>query len=300
MKHVFIINSVAGVSDRTKEVTDKVKALLPEEDYIIFQTKREGNAENFIEQLLKEKPGKYRFYACGGDGTLNAVVNATYGYDVEVTNYPIGSGNDYLKYFGDKEKFKDLEKLINGKVIESDILKFNDKYCVNIFNVGFDAKVVSFQRNIKRLPLISGTLAYNISVALCALGRLSHKFKLTVDGETLYDGKAILAAMANSICYGGGFYCAPVAKIDDGLIDVCLIKKLGLLKFAKLIKYYKNGTFLENEEVMKYVIYKQCKHVELELSKPLYYANDGEIAKTTKVVIDIIPKAIKFIVPAQE
>lgn len=299
MKHVFIINSVAGVSDRTKEVTEKVKALLSEDEYIIFQTKKEGNAENFIEQLLKEKPDNYRFYACGGDGTLNAVVNSTYGYDVEVTNYPIGSGNDYLKYFGDKEKFKDLEKLINGKVIQSDILRFNDQYCVNIFNVGFDAKVVSFQRNIKRIPLVSGTLAYNISVALCALGRLSHKFKLSVDGDLLYEGNAILAAMANSICYGGGFYCAPIAKIDDGLIDVCLIKKLGLLKFAKLIKYYKNGSFLENEEVMKYVIYKQCKHVELELDKPLYYANDGEIAKTNKVVIDIIPKAIKFVVPAE-
>lgn len=299
MKHVFIINSVAGVSNRTKEVTEKVKSLFSVENYIIFQTKKPGDAEKFIKQLFEEKPGKYRFYACGGDGTLNAVVNSTYGYDVEVTNYPIGSGNDYLKYFGDKKKFKDLEKLINGKVIESDILKFNDQYCVNIFNVGFDAKVVSFQRNIKKIPLVSGTLAYNISVALCALGKLSHKFKLIVDGEVVYDGKAVLAAIANSICYGGGFYCAPIAKIDDGLIDVCLIKKLGLLKFAKLIKYYKNGTFLENEEVMKYVIYRQCKHVELELDKPLYYANDGEIEKISKVVIDIIPKAIKFVVPCE-
>ncbi len=297
MKHVFIVNAVAGVIDRTKEVINKVKELLPEDKYIIFQTRKFGNAENFIEQLLREKPGKYRFYACGGDGTLNAVVNATYGHDVEITNYPIGSGNDYLKYFGDKEKFKDLEKLINGKVIESDVIRFNDKYCVNIFNVGFDAKVVSFQRNIKRLPLISGALAYNISVVLCALGRLNHHFKLTLDGEEVYDGKAVLAAMANSICYGGGFYCAPIAKIDDGLIDVCLIKKISLPKFTKLIKYYKNGTFLDKEDVMQYVIYKQCKHVELELDKNLYYANDGEITKTKKVVLDIVPKAIKFVIP---
>ena len=297
MKHVFIVNSVAGVSDKTEEVSNKVKSLLREEEYIIFQTKKQGDAENFIEQLLKNTDERYRFYACGGDGTLNIVVNATYGYDVEVTNYPIGSGNDYLKYFGDKEKFKDLEKLINGKVIKSDILRFNDQYCVNIFNVGFDAKVVTFQRNIKRLPFISGSLAYTIGVALCALGRLSNKFKLKADGEIIYDDKAILAAMANSKCYGGGFYCAPIAEINDGLIDVCLIKKMSLFKFAKLIKYYKDGTFLENEEVMKYVVYKKCKSVELDLAKPLHYSNDGEIAKTNKVFIDIVPLALNFVIP---
>lgn len=297
MKHLFVINSVAGTSDRTKEVEELIEKVLNPEEYQVLLTKQEGDAEKFIGDLLKKSNEKYRIYACGGDGTLNAVVNATFGYDVEITNYPIGSGNDFLKYFENRDDFNDLEKLINGEVIISDLIKANGKYCINIFNVGFDGKVVSRQRKIKRIPFVSGKAAYNLGVALCVLGRLNNVMKLTIDDEVVYDGKGVLCAMANAKCYGGGYNCAPIAKIDDGEIDVCLIKKIGLLAFAKFVNIYKAGNHLDNPKLEKYVLYKKGKHIELEMKKPLYYANDGELGKTNKVVLDIMPNAVKFVVP---
>jgi len=300
MKHLFIINSVAGTSDRTIEVENLVKKILKPEEYQILFTKKEGDAEKYLSELLSNSNEKYRVYACGGDGTLNAVVNATYGYDVEITNYPIGSGNDFLKYFENRKDFYDLERLINGEAIISDLIKINDKYCINIFNIGFDGKVVSRQRKIKRLPLISGEAAYNISVVLCAFGRLNNLMKLTIDGEVIYEGKGALCAIANAQYYGGGFNCAPIAKIDDGQMDVCLIKKIGLISFAKLVKVYKAGEHLNNPKLEKFLIYKQGKHIELEMKKALYYANDGELGKTKKVVLDIIPNAVKFVIPKKD
>ena len=102
MKHIFVINPASGVKNRTEEITSLVKQVLSEEDYIIYETKGIGDAIIFVREFIVSHPNdSLRFYACGGDGTLNEVVNGAIGYDnVEVTNYPIGSANDFLKYFG--------------------------------------------------------------------------------------------------------------------------------------------------------------------------------------------------------
>ena len=297
MKHVFVVNPVAGTTDKTEEIIQKVRSLLKEDEYEIHITTSEDDAENFVREYLKNFNEKVRFYACGGDGTLNGVINgAALHENSEVTCYPIGSGNDFLRYFGHPIKFLNLENLIYGNIVKSDLIKFNDKYCINVLNVGFDGGVAYRQKRIKRWPLVSGGMAYNISLFISVLGRLNHKVKLSVDGDLIYEGKSALAAMANGVCYGGGYYCAPKAKINDGLIDICLIKKVNLIKFASLVKSYKNGTYLENEKAKDIIFYLKGKHVELELEKKLYCSNDGEITKVDKVVLDIFPNAISFVV----
>lgn len=300
MKHIFIINPVAGVANKVKETVAKIKDVLKPEDFEIHETTDSEDAERFVRDYKETENDVTRFYACGGDGTLNGVINGAVGkMNTEVTCYPIGSGNDFLKYFGDSKKFLNLEKLINGDIVESDLIKYNNKYCMNVLNVGFDGGVAYRQKKIKRLPLVSGSMAYNISVVISVLGRMNNKIKLSVDGKDIYQGKSVLVAMANGICYGGGYYCAPKAKINDGLIDICLIKKADLFQFASLVKVYKNGTFLESKKAEKIVTYLQGKHVELEMERELYCSNDGEITKVKKVVLDIVPKAIKFVIPKE-
>lgn len=297
MKHVFVINSTAGITDKTQKVEDEIRKLLSEDEFVIIRTKKEGDAENFLQDILQNSDDKYRIYACGGDGTLNVVVNACVGYDVEIANYPIGSGNDFLRYFDNFNDFYDLEKLINGKVINSDLIKINGKYSINIFNLGFDGKVVAYQRKLKRLPFVGEKSSYKLGVFLCAFGKLNNYMKLSVDGEVVYRGKGILCAFANGTCYGGGFYCAPIAKIDDGQIDVCLIKKIGLIAFSRFVKTYKKGKHLDDDRLKKYVLYKKGKCMELEIEKKVYCSFDGELEKFDKVVLNIIPSAVKFVVP---
>lgn len=299
MKHVFIVNPAAGASNHAKEMIAKIQSIIKEEDYVIYETKAINDAKYYIKDYLQRNSGDVRFYACGGDGTLNEVVEGVYGYkNAEITCYPMGSGNDFLRLFGDINYFEKLEDLIHGKVVECDLLKVNNECCINIFNVGFDGAVVIRQRKLKRLPLVSGPLAYKLSVAIGALGPLNNKMKVTVDGEAVYEGKGVLAALANGICYGGGFYCAPKAKVNDGLVDLCLIKKTNILTFAKLVKSYKNGTFLEDPRAKDLVIYMKGKHFEMEFAKELCYSKDGETGKTRKIVLDILEKAIKFVIPS--
>ena len=101
MKHIFVINPASGVKNRTQDIIDLVKQELKENEYLIYETKGTNDATLFVKKYISEHPNEeLRFYACGGDGTLNEVVNGAIGHEnVEVTNYPIGSANDFLKYF---------------------------------------------------------------------------------------------------------------------------------------------------------------------------------------------------------
>ena len=300
MRHIFVINPASGVKNRTEEITALVKQELKEEEYIIYETKGVGDAIIYVKEVIDSHPNEeLRFYACGGDGTLNEVVNGAIGYpNVEVTNYPIGSANDFLKYFEGYD-FKDLCNLINGDVVKSDVIKFNERYIINVFNIGYDAKVVELQRKFKRWPLVSGNFAYTLGVIFALLGKRCHKMKITIDDEVFYDGKVTMVAVANSTCYGGSYHCAPIAKIDDDTLDVCVVKKVSIPAFAGLAKIYQKGEHLENEKAKKYIAYKQGKKVQIETSKPISYSVDGELGKSNNVVLEVIPGEINFVVPKQ-
>ena len=298
MKHIFVMNPVSGVRNQNEEIKEIVRNVLNEDEVVFYETKSHGDAIGFVSNFIKEnRDQKLRFYACGGDGTLNEVVNgAMSGGDlIEVANLPVGSANDFLKYFSDRD-FKNFENIINGEVIKVDLFKVNDRYCINVFNIGYDAKVVVFQRKIKKLPLVSGKLAYKLGVAVALLGKLSHKMRVSVDGELTYDGKATMITVANAICYGGGFYCSPLAKINDGILDVCAVKKVSIPTFAKLVGIYKKGDHLTSEKTKNYIAYKQGKKVVIETEKPLYYAVDGELTKNNSLNIEVIPQALNFVI----
>lgn len=298
MKHIIIINPKAGVNNEPAKIKENVEKNFVGLEYEIYFTKGPKDATNFVRNYLSNNNDEVRFYSCGGDGTLNEIANGMIGFDnAQLACYPIGSGNDFIKYFGKVESFLDFQALINGDVVVTDILKFNERYVVNIFNVGLDANVVVFQRKFKKLPLISGKGAYNLGVVASLLRKISHKCKVKVDGKELYNGKMTLCAICNAKCYGGGYYCAPKAVVDDGLVDICMVKKVSRFTFAKLVKDYKAGKHLDNPKFKPYVLYKQGRVVEMEIEKPLYYSIDGETGKSSSIKIEVVPKALRFVVP---
>jgi len=297
MKHIFIINPAAGKKNITQKLTEKIAKIFKKEEYEIYVTKAQLDAKRFVnEYCLSHQDEHLRFYSCGGDGTLNEVINGAYGFsNVSIGCFPSGSGNDFIKYFAPKDDFLDIEKLINGKEVDIDLLQINDRFVVNIFNIGFDANVAERMIRYKKLPFISGKGAYILGVIVSFFHKLTTKMQVFVDDNLLYDGDAVLSAVANAICYGGGFYCAPKAKVDDGLLDVVLVKKVSHLKFLRFIKHFKNGTHLEEPKLKDTIIYKQGKVVRIITPKIVSYAIDGEMCKTSDITIRVVPKAIKFI-----
>lgn len=300
MKHIFVINPVAGKKDSTEEIREAVSKRLNADEYVIYVTKKPLDAWRFVHEYAAARPDEpLRFYACGGDGTLNEVVNGAAGFpNATVGCYPSGSGNDFLKYFGKKKDFLDIDALVAGAEVEVDLLRFSDRYVINILNIGFDADVASRMIKYKRLPLVSGKGAYNLAVIVSLLSKMTHKFKITLDGELLYEGDGLLCAIANGICYGGGYYCAPEAVVDDGLLDICFVQPVSRPRFISLIRYYKNGTHLTTPKVARFITYKKGRDVIIESPTPINYALDGEIGSAVRIALSVVPKALRFIVPA--
>ena len=302
MKHIFVVNPRAGKVDRVEEITNKLKEFDGEIEYEIYVTKAKGDARTYVHSYLEshDKNETYRFYAIGGDGTLHDVTNGAYGFEnAEVACYASGSGNDFIKNYGNGPEFRDLKSLINGKSEKIDLLKVGEKVCINIFNYGFDGEVTFAMHNYKRWPLVSGKMAYNLAVVQCLLFKMNSQMKVTIDDEVVYDGKALLIAVANGHTYGGGYHCAPEAKINDGLIDVCLAKKISRFQASGLMSLYKNGKHLNNPKFKDLIIYKKCTKVVIESPKPVAYAIDGETFRDPKIEITILPLALNFVVPAK-
>jgi diacylglycerol kinase family enzyme len=123
-----------------------------------------------------------------------------------------------------------------------DLLKVDDNYCINITNYGFDGEVTFRPAHLQTAAFHERPRAYRRAAVALLLFKMNQPLKVTLDDQVVFDGKGLLVvAIANGYCYGGGYYCAPEAKIDDGLIDVCLIKKVGKLKAAGFMKVYREG-----------------------------------------------------------
>lgn len=299
MKKVFIINPAAGQKNSVSSITDMVEEYFSEEEYEIYSTKERLDACNFVKSYLENTEEDVCFYSCGGDGTLNEVVSGAYGYkNAYIACYPSGSGNDFIKVFGKKDDFIALSNFKDYKVIEVDLMEVNDRFALNVCNLGFDAKVAHFLGVLRRFPFVSGKMAYNIGVVLAMFTKIGQRITLKVDNvETKEQKKLLLSAIFNGTTYGGGYRGGPDAIVNDGILDIVVINKVSRLKIAKLISEYKNGSFKNNPDFKGIITSYEGKELEYNSKENFYYTLDGELLKTKNLKIKVIPKAIKFIIP---
>lgn len=300
MKYVFIVNPHAGEKNVEALIREAVKPLPEAENCEVYLTKAPGDATDYVRAYCDEHPGEeVRFIACGGDGTINEVFSgAAEKPNVSVSCYPCGSGNDFVKAFGGAEKFLDIAALIKAPTQPLDLLKVGDRWADNVVNFGFDT-TVAITINEERAKTGHGNKnAYTKGVVKALLTAMKNDFTVKADGETLNPkGKALLCTVANGKYVGGSFCCAPRAKTDDGLIEVCLIRPISRLRFVKILKPYTNGEHLDREDMKDIVVYRQAKKVEVEAPVGFAFSLDGEIVYQSKFTVEIVPGALNLAVP---
>lgn len=298
MKYIFVINPLAGTGKEKELLLKQIEEYKNEYDIDIYITKCEKDATRFVDETCKNISDEKCFIACGGDGTINEVVTGAYGYDnTFVSVFPAGSGNDFVKCFA-KGSFSDIKNILNGTAMDIDLIKANDRLCVNVANFGFDA-VVAQKVNDDRKKNGHGKKGSYISGIFEALvSAMKNEASVYANGELLNEsGEYLLCTIGNGQYVGGSFNCSPRAMLDDGMLEVCLVNCVSRFKFITMINNYIKGTHLDNKNCMKIMSYRRVDNVKVIAPKGLTYTLDGEIMKTTELNINIIPKAIKLIVP---
>lgn len=293
MKHIFIINPIAG---KGKAITfkDKIHELFKDSDepYEIIVTEECGQAINKVRDIVEKED--CRIYSIGGDGTLNEVLNGMVGSNSSLAIIPAGSGNDFARIlYGNLNDDDILEKLINGEEKVIDVAKVNDRYFLNIASVGFDACVVSNAREYKKYKFVTGPMAYGISLIKTLFTFKHMNLEFEIDNEHI-NSDMYLIAVANGKCYGGGIKIAPNAKIDDGLLDIYAIKKPKLYRLVRFLPKVISGKDVSDIEE---ITYKKLKNMRIKSEKEISVNIDGEILALKDINFEIVNDAIKVVTP---
>lgn len=295
MIHLFIINPAAGSRDRTADYTKAIDAVCGAKglDYRIEVSACPGDCVRIAREAAATGED-LRIYACGGDGTLNEVVAGAAGFpNAAVTVFSGGSGNDFVKLFNDPGAFYDLERLVDCDEAEFDLIRCNDRLCLNICSVGLDARIGTDVSNYKRIPLLSGFRAYAVSTVINLLRGISEHYVVEINGQRI-DAEQTFVCACNGRFYGGGFNPVPEADPADGLLDVLLVKKVSLLQVPGLIGKYKNGRYKELPHVVRHYL---TDRIIIHCDKPTPVNLDGELMTAQDVDIRITGEKLRFFYP---
>lgn len=250
-----------------------------------------GDAQTLAATAMAAKPDVV--FACGGDGTVSQVINGLVGSGIPTGIIPAGTGNDLCRTLGlSTNPLEAARRLLAGRVVDIDMLDVNDGAyrSINIASLGFDAVVA--ERMNRRVRHSGGAFAYLTAVFQEVIHLKPTSIWLDVDGQ-VWEGEALLVAVANAQCYGGGMRVAPQASVHDGLLDVVLVKSVGRIEFLRNLPRVFTGKHLDHHSVCSWT----GRHVRIETEGPSPVLVDGDICGSTPLDVRILPGAAKLWVP---
>jgi len=249
--------------------------------------------------------GADRLVAVGGDGTIHEVANGMLRAldekaDLPVTLglAPVGTGNDFVKVVG---RMRDLsaaiDVVLNGEVRRFDAARASwsggGEYFVNAAGTGIDVEVVR---------VLDRTGGRGAMVYVKALARALRKYRpiplrLAVDGK-VSDSRVMMIAIANGQSVGGAFRICPEARPDDGLLDICTVREMPLLRSiltaARIVRGHHSG--------LKSVTMQRGRHIEVSVpaGTQLFFQLDGELREPSDagtLTVEVLPRALPVTVP---
>jgi YegS/Rv2252/BmrU family lipid kinase len=228
--------------------------------------------------------------AAGGDGTVFETINGLVGSPCALGVLPIGSGNDFVKPLGIP---RDLEgavaRLRTGQLRRIDLGRLGDIYFGNGLGIGFDAQAAMETRAV---PHLRGLAMYLVAIVRTACRFRAPTLKVCFDGEQV-QGRYLMATVANGRCLAANFWLTPQAEMDDGLLDLCLIRAMPLALFFYHLPKVMRGKHTHLRQVQ----ISRARHVQVEADRPVPIHADGEILATGATVLEaeIMPGALQIV-----
>lgn len=300
MKTELIVNLTSGGGKPKRQLESILKYLKKNGlNFTITYTDHQGEAVELAEKASNN--GAELIISVGGDGTINEIINGI----MLSKNHPalgivpLGWANDFIKSADIPSNAIEACKIIlkgNTRKIDIGIIN-NQIYFANICGIGFDAEVTHLANQMKsRHPdwHFLSAFVYVLATIRKLLAPFSyHQVKVKINQEEIKT-KILFIAIGNGRVYGGKFKITPYALIDDGLLDVCLVKDLGRLKYLTIIPEAIKGT----HEKVKGVYFYKTEEITIQSAKPIMAQVSGEVIKEQKQFkITILPKSLKLIVP---
>ena len=298
MKAIFFINPAAGKGAPAAQLIPAIEKQAKQRgiDAEIYRTTCKGDAARYARAVC-ETGEPIRLYACGGDGTLHEVMDGAAGFEnAAVGIIPCGSGNDFVRCFD--APFDNIGRQLDASAHPIDLIRLSDgRFCTNMANIGLDCDAAAKMQDLKKYPFIRGTLAYVLALAIVFCKPLGCRLRLTCDDQAPFEANCLLTALGNGRFCGGGFCGIPLAELSDGLMDLSIVKKMSRFNIVQIIGKYHDGTHLDSRLGKKYVQYQRCRRLHIASDKPFRLCVDGEITEHREISFELIPSAVKLLIP---
>jgi diacylglycerol kinase (ATP) len=291
-KWVFIVNPVAG-NGFASTIIPQIGAMIKKHDIAgeIVLTEKPGHAVDLSREYYKKG---YRYIiGVGGDGTLNEIARPLTGKkDVVMGIIPAGTGNDFIQILGFPGRFRenDWDMFFRKNIIPMDAGTVNGMIFLNGMGLGFDAQVAA--ENYTEPGKVKKGGAYKYIWHIVKTLVLFREKQMVI---TIGDAKAETDCFINTVSIGrrfaGGFFLTPGAIANDGLLDVCSIKRLNLFRRFRILLKVPGGKHVSEKEVNYY----KTSGLNIMFPEKVPFHVDGELFFSDKFDVGILPEAFNVI-----
>lgn len=283
MKNVaFIINPNSAKGNYHSFLNELQKTI---KNPLVYISQSIKGTQDFIKKHFEETE---IFVAIGGDGTISSVASQLINTEKTLAIFPAGSGNGFSRETGFSKNIPQLlSKLSENKTRKIDTFTINGNFSINVSGAGFDGEVTKEFEKTNR-----GFFNY-IKVSIQTFFRYT-PIQITFKEENLkkHNGKYLMLNLANTRQFGNNAYIAPQAKLDDGLIDLVLVKKFPLYH-SPLFAY---RMFSKNLIANRYLDYLKISEITFETNTQNWHI-DGEYKKiNSPITIKVLPQSLKILI----
>lgn len=243
------------------------------------------------------------FVVVGGDGMVNLGANMVAGTPVPLGIVSAGTGNDTARSLN--LPFDDTAASLvaigealqhEPRIVDAAIMRFTDaktgekteRWFACALSAGFDATV---NERANRMKHPKGPSRYNIALVIELLKLKPYNYTLTLDGK-VQKVAANMVSLGNGVSIGGGMLITPDAKMDDGLLDVLIVRPLSRINFLRIFPSVFKGTHVNRQEVS----IERAKNVRIE-GEGVVITGDGESVGPAPVDVELIPGALRVLAP---
>ncbi len=290
MSILFIVNPAAGKGKAEKE-WPAIAKLIQENfsEYDVEFTQRSLQATEIARNAVLK--GYDAIVSCGGDGTLNEVINGLAGSEIKVGLIPLGTGSDFGKSIGVRSVEESISTLKANKVERIDVpnVTFEEtgksRVFINVLEIGFGAEVMRYVNSHPK----GGR--YTFVRGILSTVRKLKRFKPGIENGDQKDLETIEVIVANGKYFGGGMLASPHSILSDGILDVHILKPVSRLTTILRLRNLMNGSYIEKNFSFESKV-KSIRFTE----KGNLVEMDGEVVGTSPITVNVMQKGVNFIV----
>lgn len=280
-----IINPIAG-NGLAKRIGAKIMEALKnrEIDCEAHFTTAPGHATVLAQECARR--GSQTVLAVGGDGTAYEVASGLCHTRTSLGLIPAGTGNDFVKTIGvPKDPMQALEHILTHAPRPVDMGKMNDQLFLNVCGTGFDVSVLEY--TLKAKKLVRGMLPYLYGVIRTIFSFKPVQMRIVIDQKTTLEGTYLQCSVANGRYFGGGIAISPTSQVDDGLLDVVVLRSIPNWKMF----FYLPGLVMGKADTFSITSHYRCTQVQID-AKDMRLNVDGEILPVDTVSFSPVKDAL--------